>query len=246
MKHLITAILLACANSVIATTPAGFSLSNTATVAKATPPAGGASYLVNQNFETATTGYDNSESWTEAGTGTVEAANTATVIVGSQSLRVNLSAQTGTTYASFTAQAALYTKFRFQVASTNGGNQVFATIRDGATVLATYTMAGGSRVLRATAAGGANGTSTSAVPLDTPLYVWLEYEAGPGTLSVARIGWATTDTKPSMASTDAKTGVSTSTSAPAGTSANRLYLGNTNSGIMECFFDVVQASGSAF
>ncbi len=213
---------------------------------KAFRSGGGPSYLVYQNFETPTTGYDNSETWTEAGTGTIEAANTTTVIVGSQSLQILLSSQSGSTYVGFSSQSSLFIKFRFRVASTNGANQVFATIRDGATVLATFTMAGGSRVLRATAAGGANGTSTDAVPLDTDLYVWLEYEAGPGTLSVARIGWATTDTKPSMASTGAKTGVSTSTSAPAGTSANRLYLGNTNSGIMECFFDVVQASDTAF
>jgi hypothetical protein len=202
----------------------------------------GSSFLLQEGFEG--TGYENT--WTESATGTVDEDNTGTVIAGSQSLRVNLSAQTGSTYASFAAQSSLFVKFRFRVASTNGGNQVFATIRDGTTVLATYTMAGASRVLRATAAGGSNGTSSDAVPVDTDLYVWIEYEAGPGTLSVARIGWATTDSKPSLASTGAKSGVSTSTSAPAGTSADRLYLGNTGTGTMECFFDTIQVSSTAF
>ena len=244
MKHIITAILLACANSVIATTPAGISLSNTATVATVTPPAGGASYLVNQNFETATTGYDNSEAWTEAGAGTVEAANTATVIAGSQSLQIAMASQAASTYVGFTAQAALYTKFRFRVASTNGGNQVVATIRDGANILGTLTLAGASRVMRATAVGAGNGTSTDVLPVDTNVYVWFEYIQGTGANAICRVGWATTDAKPSLAATGAKAGVSTggtSTAAP-----NRFYLGNTGTGITECFFDVVQASGSAF
>lgn len=206
----------------------------------------GPSFLTNQNFETPTTGYDNGETWVEAGGGTIEPANTTTVIVGSQSLQILLAGQMGSTYHEFTSHSSIFCQFRFRVASTNSGNQVFATIRDGATVLAMFTMAGASRVLRATAAGGANGTSSDAVPLNTDLYVWIEYEAGPGTLSVARIGWATTDSKPSLASTGAKTGVSTSTSAPAGTSANRLYLGNTGTGTMECFFDAVQVSDTAF
>ena len=207
----------------------------------------GSYFLVNQNFEGA--GYDNGETWTESATGTVDEDHTGTVIAGSQSLQVNLAAQTGSTYASFTAINDVYCKFRFRVASTNNGNQVVATIRSGTTVLATYTMAGASRVLRATAAGGANGTSSDAVPVDTDLYVWIEYQAGPGTLSVARIGWvavADYTGKPSLASTGAKTGVSTSTSAPAGTNADRLYLGNTGSGTMECFYDAVQVSASAF
>lgn len=208
---------------------------------------GGSSFLIEQNFEG--TGYDNGETWTEAGSGTIDPDESTVVLAGSQSLQFLLSGANGSSYAAFSTQASVFCKFRFRVASTNGGNQVFATIRSGTTVLATYTMAGASRVLRATAAGGANGTSSDAVPVDTDLYVWIEYEAGPGTLSVARIGWvavADYTGKPSLASTGAKSGVSTSTSAPAGTSADRLYLGNTGTGTMECFFDAVQASDTAF
>lgn len=202
----------------------------------------GSSFLLNQNFEG--TGYDNGETWTEAGTGTVDEDHTGTVIAGSQSLRINLASQNGSSYTEFTAQSALYIKFRFRVASTNGGNQVVATIRDGATVLGTLTLAGASRVLRATAAGGSNGTSTDVLPVDTNLYVWFEYIQGTGANAICRCGWATTDSKPSLASTGTKTGVSsngTSTSQP-----NRLYFGNTGTGIVECFFDVVQAASSAF
>lgn len=204
----------------------------------------GPSFILEEDFEIPTTGYENT--WVEAGGGTIDPANTTTVLVGSQSLQILLATQTGSTYHEFASHSSIFCKFRFRVASTNGGNQIFVSIRSGTTVLANYTMAGASRLLRATAAGGGNSTSSDAVPVDTDLYVWIEYEAGPGTLSVARIGWATTDSKPSLASTGAKTGVSTSTSAPAGTSANRLYLGNTGTGTMECFFDAVQVSDTAF
>jgi hypothetical protein len=202
----------------------------------------GSSFLLNQNFEG--TGYDNGETWTEAGTGTVDEDHTSTVIAGSQSLRVNLSAQTGSTYAAFTAINDVYCKFRFRVASTNGGNQIVATIRDGATALGTLTLAGASRVLRATAAGGSNGTSSDVLPVNTDIYVWFEYLKGTGANAICRCGWATTDSKPSLASTGAKTGVSsngTSTAQP-----SRIYLGNTGTGTVECFFDAVQVSATAF
>jgi hypothetical protein len=212
---------------------------------KAFRSAGGSSFLLEEGFEG--TGFENT--WTTAGTGTVDPDEATTVIAGSQSLQFLLSGTNGSSYASFSAQASLFCKCRFRVASTNSGTQVFATIRSGTTVLATYTMVGASRVLRANAAGGANGTSSDAVPVDTDLYVWIEYQAGPGTLSVARIGWVAVEDyteKPSLASTGAKAGVSTSTSAPAGTSADRLYLGNTGTGTMECFFDTVQVAATAF
>lgn len=242
MKHLLTSLLLACALSVLAVTPTGLGLSNIATVAAATPPASGSSFLIEQNFEG--TGYDNGETWTEAGSGTIDPDESSVVIEGSQSLQFLLSGATGSSYADFSAQSSLFTKFRFRVASTNGGNQVIATIRDGATVLGTLTLAGASRVLRATAAGGSNGTSSDVLPLDTNIYIWFEYVAGTGSNAIARCGWATTDSKPSLAATGAKTGVSSNGTATA--SATRLYLGNTGSGTVECFFDVVQISDTAF
>ena len=240
MKHLLTSLLLSCALSVLAVTPAGIGLSNVATVAAATPPASGSSFLLQEGFEG--TGYENS--WTESATGTVDEDHTGTVITGSQSLQINLAAQNGSAYASFTATNDVYCKFRFRVASTNGGNQVVATIRDGATVLGTLTLAGASRVLRATASGGSNGTSSDVLPVDTNIYVWFEYLKGTGANAIFRVGWATTDSKPSLASTGAKTGVSangTSTAQP-----SRIYLGNTSTGTVECFFDAVQVSASAF
>lgn len=203
-------------------------------------------FLVNQNFETTTTGYDNSETWVEAGTGTIEAANTSTVIVGSQSLQINLASVPGSTYTEFSAQTSFFVKFRFRVASTNGGNQLIATIRNGATVVGTLTLAGANRVLRATVVGGANGTSTAALPTDSNIYIWFEYIKGTLDVSnaICRAGWSSDGTKPNLSSTGTHSAVSTVNATTS--DATRLYLGNTANGIVECFYDVVQAASSAF
>jgi hypothetical protein len=204
----------------------------------------GGSFLVNQNFETPTTGYDNGETWTGAGTGTIDPDHTGTVIVGTQSLQINLSGQTGSTYVAFTAQGSLFCKFQFRAASTNTGNQTIATIRNGTTTLGTLLLIGANRTLRAVAAGGSNASSSATIATGTNIYIWFEYGKGTGSNAICRAGWATTDSKPALTSTGAQTCVSsngTSTS-----DADRLYLGHTVSSTFEAFYDRVQASATAF
>ena len=200
----------------------------------------GSSFLVQEGFEG--TGYENT--WTEAATGTVNEDQTATVITGSQSLQISISTQTGSAYVDFTSQSTIYIKFRLRVAST-GGNHVIATIRNGTTVLGTLTLAGANRVFRVTAFGAGNATSTDVLPVDTDLYCWFEYVQGTGSNAICRAGWATTDTKPNLATTAGKVGNSstgTLTDQP-----SRLYLGNTvGTGVFNIFFDTVQISASAF
>jgi hypothetical protein len=240
MKHLLTTLLLSCALSVLAVTPTGLGLSNLATVAAATPPASGSSFLLEEGYEG--TGYENT--WTAAGTGTVDPDEASTVIAGSQSLRVNLSAETGSAYAEVSAQSHLYTKFRLRVASTNGGNQTIATIRDGTTTLGTLVLIGVNRVLRVVNPGGGNGSSSATLPTNTNLFIWFEYVQGTGSNAIVRAGWDTSDSKPSLASSGAQTcynGAGTSTA-----TANRLYLGHSVSSTYECFFDAVQVSATAF
>jgi hypothetical protein len=210
---------------------------------KAFRSGGGPSYLVNQNFETPTTGYDNGESWTEAGTGTVEAANTTTVIVGTQSLQINLAAQTGSTDISFTAQSSLFCKFRFRVASTSG-NPTIATIRNGSTILGSLILVGVNRTLRTVAAGGSNASSSTTLPANTDIYIWLEFVQGTGANAICRAGWATTDIKPSLTATGAQTCLSNNGTSTA--QADHLYLGHSVSSTFQAFYDVVQAAGTAF
>lgn len=203
-------------------------------------------YLINQNFETPTTGYDNGETWTEAAVGTVEAANTGTVIVGAQSLQIALVSNSGSTYSEFADQTTLFCKFRFRVASTNSGNQTIATIRNGASVLGTIQLAGANRVLRAIVAGGANTNSSAVLPVDTDIYIWFEYVKGTLNVSnaICRAGWSSDGIKPSLATTSTNSAVSTVNATTS--DANRLYLGNTANGVIECFYDAVQIASNAF
>jgi hypothetical protein len=201
--------------------------------------AAGSSYLVDEGFEG--TGYE--ETWTEAGTGTIDEDHTGTVIAGSQSLQINLSAQTGSTAVTFTAQGSLFAKFRFRVASTSS-NPTIATIRNGSTILGSLILVGVNRTMRTTAAGGSNASSSATLPLNTDIYIWLEYVKGSGSNAICRAGWATTDSKPALTSTGTQTCLSsngTSTS-----DADTFYLGHTVSGTYECFYDAVQVAASAF
>lgn len=209
---------------------------------KAFRSGGGPSFLVEEGFEIPTTGYENS--WTEAGTGTIDPAESTIVIAGTQSLQINLATQTGSTYTDFTAQGSVFVKLRLRVASTNGGTQTIATLRNGTTVLASLILAGTNRVMRANAAGGSNNTSTDALPVDTDLYVWFEYVKGTGADAICRVGWATTDTKPTFVAAGGKTAISANGSGVL--DANRIYLGTTGSGVFEAYFDDIQVSDTAF
>ena len=243
MKHLLTTLLLSCALSVLAVTPTGLGLSNVGTVAAATPPASGSSFLITQGFEG--TGYDNGETWTGAGTGTVDADETTTVIVGSQSLHINLVSQTGSTYSTHTGTGTVFVKFRLRAVSTNGGTQALATIRDGTNVLATLSLAGSPPKMRANAAGGSNNTSLEAVPDDQDLWVWFEYVKGTGAGdAICRVGWHDSDVKPTFVAAEQRTAISANGSGTA--DGTRLYLGNTSAGYFDAYFDTVQVSATAF
>jgi hypothetical protein len=200
----------------------------------------GSSFLLNQNSEG--TGYDNGETWTEAGTGTVDEDHTGTVIAGSQSLRVNLSAQTGSTYASFTSQSSLFVKCRFRVASTSS-NPTIITIRNGTTILASLILVGVNRTLRVNG-GGSNGSASGTIATGTNIFVWFEYVKGTGSNAITRAGWAATDSKPDLSTTGAQTCIATNGTGTV--NADRLYLGHSVSSTYEAFFDAVQVSATAF
>jgi hypothetical protein len=200
--------------------------------------ASGASYIIDQNFETATTGYDNSESWTEAGTGTVEAAQTSGPILGSQSLNIITSAQTGSTFTSLgSAIANFYVFMRLRINSWNAASQSLAFIRtSGASDRATLQLTA-TRLMRVLNAGGTLNASTDVVPLSTDIYVWFEYEKGSGVNAIARFGWSSDGTKPTITAAGAKTGESTNGTGVADT--QRLYLGNDSSCTYDITFDHV-------
>lgn len=195
---------------------------------------GGVSYLVNQGFEG--TGYDNSETWTEAGTGTIDEDYTTSPIVGSQSLRITLAAQTGSTYAAFTAQDTVYFFARLRFDSITGGaSRTLATFRDGSATVHASLQHSTSGVLRVSATGGTANNSTDALPTATDIYVWFEYVKGTGTNAIARAGWSTDGTKPTLSAGAAKACVSNDGTSTA--QASRIYLGHSASSTIDTVWD---------
>lgn len=188
-------------------------------------------WLIKQGFEG--DGYDNGESWTPVGTGGTGAVDpdyTGIVLAGSRSLRILLSSQSGGTYREVAANGALYVRMMLRMDSTANG--VIATMRTANTVRATLSRIGNK--MRVQASGGSANDTTDDIPTGTTLYLWFEYVSGSGSDAIARAGWSTTPTKPTLAAGGATTCASTNGTGTG--TVNRLYLGTTAS---TSSFDVV-------
>lgn len=134
-------------------------------------------FLICQNFETATTGYDNSESWTEAGT--VEAAYATGPLRGSQSCQVGTGAAWGRTSKSLDGDyEELYVFFRMSVTDTTpSATTRILTFLDGAadaakiTVYDTGTMSCDHGTV----------SDTNATPFAAGTnYIWVHYKGNSG------------------------------------------------------------------
>lgn len=197
------------------------------------------SWIIEQGFEGS--GYDHGETWTAAGTGSVDPDSAATVLEGTQSLRIQLTSQTGSTYREVTADGSLYVRMMFRMDSTANG--VIATIRTANTIRATLSRV--SNKLRVQPSGGSANDSTDDLPTGTTLYLWVEYISGSGSDAIARAGWSATATKPTLSASGTTTCASTNGTG-AGT-VNRLYLGTTAStSAFDVVYDQVRALNTAF
>lgn len=162
-------------------------------------PAGGfscADYLVCQNFEGA--GYDNSETWTEGGTGTKDEdyATAPAPLCGSQSLGIDATAATGSTYGTFASTDEVWMHFLYYVpAAAPASNNIISSVQAGAS--------GRGAVLYRTdgAWGMQHGSvfwnSGATKPTAATLYhVWWHYvpETNPGVSNdgVNELWWGTT------------------------------------------------------
>ncbi len=197
-------------------------------------------WIIKQGFEG--TGYDNAETWTGTGSGTVDPDYTGLVLVGSQSLRLVSSTTTSSTRVEFAGQSKFFCRWQMRLVSVGTGNQIIATIRVTATVRATLTIASGK--LRVTSSGGTANDSANNVPTGTDIYLWFEYESGTGSNAVTRAGWSTDATKPTLSAGGATSCVSANGT---GTdNVTRLYLGHTGNTIWEQVIDEVRALNTAF
>lgn len=211
-------------------------------------PSGGGppppSYLIDQNFETPGTGYDNGETWNSfAGGGTIDPVYSAAPIVGTQSLNIiTTGSNQAAAYTDFTSSDNIYFQFRFRLASFTGASDLFAIYTSGVALIGYIVVLGTGEMNLVSAAGGANNTST-AIPTATDLWLWFEYEKGTGANGVLRAGWSTTSTKPTLSASGTTTCALTATGNT--TQAGRVYLGTVGSSTLNAVYDQILADNTA-
>lgn len=134
-------------------------------------------YLVCQNFETATTGYDNSESWTE--TGTVEAAYATGPARGSQSCQVtNGSRGNARSKITISSASELWGHYRYKVSDATPTTALYGfEIFNGTTAI------GSVRLLTSGLIRGSQGTPTGTASAgnelsdNTWIHIWWYWKA---------------------------------------------------------------------
>jgi len=195
---------------------------------------GGPSYLVNQNFEG--TGYDNSESWTEAGS-TLDKDYTTSPIVGSQSLKITQAATSCSAYKTFTSSGKVWFFARVRFDATPSSSTKIFTFRNGATECASYSIRSDGLITTTAGGGTANNSATTSVTTATDYYFWGTYEPGSGANAKSEFGFSTDGTVPTFVAASNRTCVSANGTVTG--NADRFYLGTTTSGTITTVYDKV-------
>ena len=197
--------------------------------------AAGASYLIKQGFEGA--GYDNSETWTEAGSGTIDEDNTSTPLVDSQSLRITTSANTGLSEASFADRSDLWVYFQFRPEAIPAATSQMAQILNGTTEVVRIRLTS-TGALEVRPAGGTAIATVSTLSATTLYHVWVHYVKGSGADGYASIAFSTDGTKPTSGNNFRE-----STNGTGTLDANKLRLGPGTAGstTQDLTFDKVRA-----
>jgi hypothetical protein len=159
-------------------------------------------FLVCQNFEGA--GYDNSESWEEdAGDGTVDEDDaTATVLRGSQQLKLAGSGASSSTKKTFTAAGDLWVHFRYKPTdSTPATSHNILVFRDGSDndvgsidirTNGTMRFYHGTKYVSTMVAIFADGTK---------IHFWVHYAKGTGSNGTMEVYWSANATRPALSTT---------------------------------------------
>jgi hypothetical protein len=186
------------------------------------------SWLVNQNFETPTSGYDNGESWTVNGTGANPVYTPA--IVGTQSCRL-IPNWSSIQSPLFSPQSDVWAFARIKapggLSTQSSRTTIFALLNASEVTvvgLQVRTTDGGTTAtFNLVSNGGAISADSAFVPHYTgqDLYVWLHFAPGTGTCSVHV---STTSTKPTADDTSA----AFLTGDGASATAVQVYVGNVN------------------
>lgn len=196
-------------------------------------------YEICQNFQTATTGYDNSETWT-TWTGTPNPVDTtATVLRATQQLALDNGDRAYTTIAGSPAEGHLFfrykaadgtpsAQFRFMKISYNGEGDDL--------VIAFYHRTDGN--IRAYHGGTYATTTTTPLASDnTAVYIWVDFTLGTGANGTMDIYTSANSTKPGVGS---KALEITNGAATSANSYDRVSLWNDGSATAQItYFDQV-------
>jgi len=195
---------------------------------------GGATYLINQNFEGA--GYDNGETWTETGTGTLDEdyATAPAPLVGSQSFRIAKTGQTGRVVSVLPSdQSTCWGYFQINFTSSPANGTIWFSVLDvSATIVLSIEINTGS-IIRVRS-GSANASTVSTVTTATTYHFWWKYVKGTGANAVAQVAFQTSGTEPLSGNNFAQVTTGTAT-----TDANNIRIGNTGSSTYEFIVDRV-------
>jgi len=153
------------------------------------------SYLVNQTFETPTTGYDHGETWTQSGGATITPDYSGLVLQGTQSLRFVYtgSGAVAQTQTSFAAQDEIWVYFMVRFPNLTDHNPAYLGWLEipGTTIAMTL-----NNTFTVSISGGVTSTTVATMTSNTTYHVWAHYRKGSGTDQVQDIAFSTTGIKP--------------------------------------------------
>lgn len=199
-------------------------------------PTAGTSYLFEEDFETP--GYENS--WTEAGTGTLdEAYSTSGLLDGAYCLRMAASAQTPrTTSSNWTAQADMWYYTLVRPVTLPSATMTLLTLQATTTECLRIRL-DPAGTLKVRAGGGTENTTVSAMSAGTSYHVWCRFTGGTGSNAFGSVAFSTGGVRPTSGNQYRETTNGTATN-----DCNNVRLGVTSSGTFELLYDKIRVSAS--
>lgn len=200
-------------------------------------PVAGVSYLFEESFNNS--GYDNT--WTEAGTGTIDEdySTSGLGLEGAECLRLAASAQTPrVTSENWTAQADLWFYIQLRPASLPSATMMLLTIQATTTECLRIRL-DPAGTLKVRAGGGTENTTVGAMSAGTTYHIWCRYTKGTGSNAFGSVAFSTDGVRPTSGNQYRETTNGTATS-----DSNNVRFGVTSSGTFDLIYDKVRVSDS--
>jgi hypothetical protein len=202
-----------------------------------TRPTAGTSYDFEENFEN--TGYENS--WTEAGTGTIDEdySTSGLGLEGSQCLRLAASAQAPrATSANWTALPDMWFYLLLRPLTLPSATMMLLTLQASTTECLRIRL-DPAGTLKVRAGGGTENTTVAALPAGTTHHIWCRYTKGTGSNAFGLVAFSTDGIRPTSGNQYRDTTNGTATS-----DCTNVRFGVTSSGTFDLAIDKIRVSSS--